>query len=344
MESCLKVLFIQTAFIGDAILMTSMVESWSAAHPNDEIHVCVRKGNEGLFRGHPFVHEVWVWDKTGGVVSRYWKLFQLARRIRQRAFDAVFTPHRHASSGWLTVFSGANIRSAFSSHPLAKAMTHLVSHRMEAGWHEVDRNHELIAPWVEGKNLPRLHPNPLDLERAATVLADHDAGIVFAPLSQWGTKQWPLEQWQALILQVNQEHPQWKIVLMGGREDALELDAFADRLCLPQATVVAGWGLLEAAALMKRARAVVTNDSGPLHLASAVNAPTVAIFCSTSPDFGFGPLATHSRVVETTEALPCRPCGLHGHPSCPEQHFRCGTGVQVRQVGEAIDELLNEPA
>ena len=74
------------------------------------------------------------------------------------------------------------------------------------------------------------------------------------------------------------------------------------------------------------------NDSGPLHIASAMNAPVTAVFCSTVPAFGFGPLRANGRVVETTENLTCRPCGLHGYKACPQGHFRCALDVEVGLV------------
>ena len=74
------------------------------------------------------------------------------------------------------------------------------------------------------------------------------------------------------------------------------------------------------------------NDSAPMHLCSAVGAPVTAVFCSTVPAFGFGPLSPVSFVVETREALACRPCGLHGHAACPLGHFRCAYGIEVEQL------------
>ncbi len=71
------------------------------------------------------------------------------------------------------------------------------------------------------------------------------------------------------------------------------------------------------------------NDSAPLHIASAMNAPVTAVFCSTVPAFGFGPLRENGRVVETKEKLDCRPCGLHGYKACPKGHFRCALGIDV---------------
>jgi heptosyltransferase-2 len=90
--------------------------------------------------------------------------------------------------------------------------------------------------------------------------------------------------------------------------------------------------LLQSAALMSKAEMNYTNDSGPLHLSSAMNAPTTAVFCSTIPEFGFGPLSDVSKIVETTIDLPCRPCGLHGHKKCPQSHFKCGISIQIDQL------------
>lgn len=74
------------------------------------------------------------------------------------------------------------------------------------------------------------------------------------------------------------------------------------------------------------------NDSGSMHMASAMNAPTTAVFCSTVPDFGFGPLSEHAKIVQTTEKLDCRPCGLHGFNKCPKGHFNCANTITISQL------------
>jgi heptosyltransferase-2 len=89
---------------------------------------------------------------------------------------------------------------------------------------------------------------------------------------------------------------------------------------------------LESAALMKHAVMNYVNDSAPLHLASATDAPVTAVFCSTIPAFGFGPLSSNSRVIETIEDLECRPCGLHGYKVCPRGHFKCANIAAERIV------------
>ena len=94
--------------------------------------------------------------------------------------------------------------------------------------------------------------------------------------------------------------------------------------------------LLDSAALMKNARRVFVNDSAPLHLASSMNARTTAIFCSTIPAFGYSPLADDSKVVDVGSSLGCRPCGLHGHKSCPMGHFKCSEDIEIHKILETI--------
>ena len=84
---------------------------------------------------------------------------------------------------------------------------------------------------------------------------------------------------------------------------------------------------------------LVTNDSAPLHLASAMATPTVALFGPTVPTFGFGPLAPRHRVMETT-GLDCRPCHAHGPATCPLGHFKCMRDLPAALVAAAVREML----
>jgi heptosyltransferase-2 len=143
----------------------------------------------------------------------------------------------------------------------------------------------------------------------------------------WFTKEFPEEKWVELIDQLN---PERNIFLMGGPSDVELCQRIKQESIHSNITILAGeLNFLQSAALMKEARMNYVNDSGPLHLASAVNASVTAIFCSTIPEFGFGPLSDNSRVVQTREKLECRPCGLHGKKSCPEKHFKCAYTIDV---------------
>jgi len=127
--------------------------------------------------------------------------------------------------------------------------------------------------------------------------------------------------------------PEIKIYFLGSGNDTLACQHIIETSHHPNAFNLSGkLNFLESAALMEHATMNFVNDSAPQHLASAVNAPVTSIFCSTVPEFGFGPLSDDSVIIETTEKLSCRPCGLHGYRACPEKHFKCALTIQTEQL------------
>ena len=145
--------------------------------------------------------------------------------------------------------------------------------------------------------------------------------VTISPTSVWFTKQWPAEKWVKLI---NVLPKNIKVFLLGAPTDKDVCGQIATQSNHPLVEVKAGeLSLLQSAALMKNAQMNYVNDSAPLHLASSMNAPVTALFLSTVPSFGFTPLSDKSSVLETSEKLACRPCGLHGKSACPLGHFKC---------------------
>jgi len=123
------------------------------------------------------------------------------------------------------------------------------------------------------------------------------------------------------------------VYILGGKGDQAFCEDIINKTIAKTSINLAGQlNLLESAALMEKAERNFVNDSGPLHIASAMNAPVTAFFCSTMLNFGFGPLSDDSKVLETTEVLECRPCGLHGHKSCPKGHFKCGYSIDLELI------------
>ncbi len=312
-----KILLIQTAFLGDVVLATALVEKLRRAYPEAAIDFLLRRGNEGLLTGHPHLRQVLVFDKK----EKWRSLRRLVRAIRRERYDLVVNAQRFLSSGILAVASGAREVVGFDKNPLSFLYDRKAPHLIGAGdppQHEVARNQALIAHLTGPEPArPRLYPSAAAYEK---VPAGTDY-ICIAPTSVWYTKQWPAERWIALIDALPADH---EIHLLGGPADR-EACAYIQRESRhPRIRNRAGeLSLLESAALMQHARMNYANDSAPVHLASATDAPVTAIFCSTVPAFGFGPLSSRSRVVETEHDLPCRPCGLHGYRACPEGHFRC---------------------
>ncbi|SOD93566.1 glycosyltransferase family 9 protein [Spirosoma fluviale] len=340
-----RFLIIQTAFIGDVILATAMLEQLHEAYPTAVLDLLVRKGNEGLLANHPFLNEVLIWDKkgTGGPFAKYRNLWQLLDVIRGHQYTAVFNLQRYATTGMLTVLSNAEMTIGFDKNPLARFYTHQVEHRFEPGVHEVDRNAGLLrALGVRGGFVrrPKLYPSQADYQ--AVKPYQHHPYICIAPMSVWFTKQYPVERWIELI----QLLPETTTVyLLGAPTDASACEAIRAKT-EPGRNVVSLAGklsLLQSAALQQNAVMNYVNDSAPLHLCSAMNAPTTAIFCSTVPEFGFGPLADVSRVVQTPEQLDCKPCSLHGRLRCPLGHFACAWGIRLDELANLSRQKSDQP-
>jgi len=103
-------LIIQTAFIGDVILATPIIEKLHRHYPDAAIDVLVRKGNESLLEEHPKLREVLIWDKKQ---RKYRHLFKLASEIRARRYDEIINVQRFAASGFLTAFSQSKKKTGF---------------------------------------------------------------------------------------------------------------------------------------------------------------------------------------------------------------------------------------
>jgi len=396
-------LVIQTAFLGDAVLASALLEKLHAFFPDAAIDLVVRKGNDGLYAGHPFLRKLYVWDKRNG---KNRDLFRLVKEFREQRYDHVINAQRFFSTGLMTVLSGGKETIGYDKNPLSFLFSRKVKHAipdwkalqgsyssgspsgdpegaLQASFkHEVDRLNDLIEHLTDGERpMPRLYPTAEAREKVRITLdsrliatassgpleedpagsAPHPQGppsapsgspkgdpvgsahpqgplretlredggyVTIAPASVWFTKQWPPEKWIELIKLVPADR---RVLLIGGPGDAALCERIAQKA--GRGEVLAGkLSLLETAALMEDAAMNYVNDSGPLHITSAMNAPVTAVFCSTVPAFGFGPLRPNGRVVQYKGPLYCRPCGLHGHKTCPEGHFKCAVDIGVREV------------
>jgi heptosyltransferase-2 len=165
------------------------------------------------------------------------------------------------------------------------------------------------------------------------LLAAQDAArplVALAPGSVWGTKRWP--HYPELAARIAER---CRIAIVGSADDAAAAADIA-RSAAAQGVVDATGklSLLASAELIGRADLLVTNDSSPQHLASAMSTPTITIFGPTVPAFGFGPLAPNSSTLGHP-TLPCRPCHHHGPPTCPLGHWKC-----MRELGVDVVEAV----
>ena len=335
-----KFLVIQTAFIGDVVLATALIEKLHAHFPDARIDFLLRKGNEALLTGHPWLHEVLVWDKKKNKLANLWRL---ARRIRRTKYDTLINVQRFAATGLLTAASGAVETIGFDKNPLSFLFTqkipHIVSDGSGVSLHEIDRNQQLIRAFTDERPAkPRLYPTVADYEKVRPYQGK--PYITVSPASVWFTKQYPPEKWAAFLRLVPADHV---IYLLGAPSDMALcgkikglVETAGDGAGAPMVVLAGQLSFLQSAALMKEAAMNYVNDSAPMHFASAVNAPVTAVYCSTIPAFGFGPLSDALFIVEIKEPLDCRPCGLHGYRACPRGHFNCAYKIEEAQLLQTL--------
>lgn len=327
-----KILIIQTAFTGDVVLATALIEKLHDFYPDARIDFLVRKGNEGLLKEHPFLNEVLIWNKKENKLRN---LFALLKRIRKNKYDKVITLQRFASTGILTGFSNATERIGFDKNPISFLFTKKVAHDFKKNIHEVERNNKLIEDFTDAAfNKPKLYPSAKD--EADILQYTHEPYVCMTPASVWFTKQYPEQKWIDLI-----DHfpKQYNIFLLGGNDDKELCERIKSKTSNPKVEVFAGkLNFLSSTALMKSAKMNYTNDSAPLHFASATDSPVTAVFCSTIPEFGFYPLSDKSIIVQTLVSLPCKPCTLHGRKECPLGHFKCAETIETSQLLVALNE------
>jgi heptosyltransferase-2 len=267
-----KILVIQTAFIGDVVLATSLIENLHQQFPASKIDILVRKGNESLFHAHPFLNQVLVWDKKN---NKYHNWVALLFKIRSCKYDVVINAQRFAATGAWTALSKAKIKIGFDKNPFSFLFTHAVVHQFsEKGQHEIDRNHQLLSTLFEAKvAMPKLYPTESD--EMAVIHYQQTPYLCIAPASVWFTKQFSLEKWVDLINALPFKGP---IYLIGGPGDKLLCDQILQKINRKSVVNLAGrLSFLASAALQKKAVLNYVNDSAPMHFASAMNAPVVAV-------------------------------------------------------------------
>lgn len=333
-DSSKNILIIQTAFIGDTILASHFARALKDLYPHSKIHFFLRKGNESVIEGLPTIEKTWVWDKKGGKTRN---LFRLISELREIKFDMVFNLHRHFNSGLVSAFMRSPFKAGFKQNPLSAFYTRKINHQIPdpRGWHEVQRNLELIPNYKISDNSKIYKPELPIKEKNKAKVAQYTTGdyFVIAPASVWFTKAWSEYKYRELTGELVKRG---KVFFIGAPTDKELCDRI--RKDFPNTENLCGMlNLLDSAALMEKAKRVFVNDSAPLHLASCVNAKTTAIFCSTVPEFGYTPLADDSVVVDTGKTLSCRPCGLHGHKACPLGHFKCSEDIEIQRVLETIN-------
>ncbi len=335
------ILIIQTAFAGDLVLTTPLIEEAAAMYPGVPVDVLCIPSTAPLLGNHPLIRRCIVYDKKNGDP----KLPTLLRALAKENYTLCLCPHRSFRSAMLARATKAPRRISFDRSAAPWLFTETVPY--QPLWHEADRVLSLLTHGDRpdsGRRRPRLYPSESDRASAKALQpAFGGAYVCVAPGSVWATKRWTEKGFAEVVRHFASSRP---VFLLGGREDRELCDRIANRAraASPDGSArilnTAGdLAFLVSAALIEGAGVVISNDSAPVHLASAMDTPVVEIFGATDPAFGFTPYGVPHRIV-MKEGLDCRPCAIHGAKECPIGTFECMKELAPARVIEAAEELL----
>ena len=341
-----KTLVIRFSSIGDVVLSTPLLRGLRRRFPDGQIDYATRTEYAELVRSNQNLNHTYEFDASGGFEG----LRMLKKQIRDHHYDLIVDIHDSLRSKYLRSLHGPMV-TVVNKRAVQRSM--LVNFKKNV-YKEVipvaDRYIEAVKDLGisnDGKGL-ELHIPDETLSgvsgKVATLkLNQYEKVIGLCPGARHFTKRWPPERFARVGAACAQKGDS-KVLLFGGTED----ETICNQICWDinnqagseRASSFCGrLGLLETAAAMEYCDVVITNDTGLMHIASAMHRKIIAIFGSTVREFGFFPQTPEAVVLED-RGLACRPCSHIGRSECPEKHFKCMLDIQPDEVYSRAKAML----
>jgi heptosyltransferase-2 len=310
-----RVLIIDTAWVGDVVFTTALVEAAKRLWPEVSVSILVSPRGAGIVRLHPHIHEVIVYDKAKS--ERGLSAFlALGRRLRERTFDWVLCAHPSFRSAWLTRMTKAPMRVGYEAAWAPLCFTHTSANDLAVEPFHVERRLNLLRALglaVEDTGIHVTIP-PEATKFAARFLKGAKVSpplLGLIPGSAWATKRWPASRFHELAMSAS-TRLNAQCLIFAGKEDAIPFRTIVEGI-EPEPILVLGEALEHAAALLSRCQWVVGNDTGLSYLAMAVGGPAVRVlYGSTQVNFRFR--APHQAIMAGVPCC-CRRTG-HGRRKC----------------------------
>ena len=301
-----KILIVKPSSLGDVVHSLPFLNAMHSCFPGAAVHWVIAEGLEGLLDGHPMVSRCIVirkdlWKKISRAGSTLKEIRELYRDLRAERYDLAVDLQGLLRSGLITMATHAPVRIGFAEAREGSRFFYTTKVKGGKGIHAVDR-YMKVAAELGCDEREILFPFPSSRGNVGMKRMGHasEQYAVLVPGARWKTKIWPAENFGRVAAAL----PVRSFVIGSGGERGI-----AERVVAAsagKAFSLAGEtdlpGLIE---LMRRARVVITNDSGPMHIAAALNVPVIAIFGPTSPVLT-GPYGRGHVVLQSHE--PCSPC------------------------------------
>lgn len=336
----MKILIIRLGSLGDVILTTAIPGLIKEMFPHASIDFLVKKDFSAVLENNPAIDEILCLDNKGehkGAAG----LFRIIGSLKKRGYSHIIDLHSNLRSRVISTF----LKSTVMRYDKQILKRRLLKKGLKADTvHTVEAYTGALAGFgiAPSKVSPLISISKEESDKAKNRLKAMEVGeeellVGFNAGAKWPTKMWPEESFAELGRMLS-EKTGCRVIIFGGPEEKDLGERLSEKIGHGALSLAGHTGLRESAALMEKCRLFVSNDSGPMHMATAVGIPVIAIFGPTVKGFGFFPLGDKNRIVE--KDIACRPCSLHGGPKCPEGHFRCMKDIGVEEVfKEAMDEL-----
>jgi heptosyltransferase-2 len=327
-----NLLAVRFSSIGDVLLITPLLRAIRRRHPAARITILTKSAHAALLEDNPNIDEVIAFGPGDSLPA-------LAARIRSAGYSHLLDLHGNLRSRVLRALAPG----PWQGYPKYRAARALLIHgkRNRYPLHRpVAERYFAAARGLDVR--PDGEPPDFCLGPNAVTEATawlHQAGlggnralVAVAPGAAHATKRWPVEHWRRLVDRVVAAG--MDVVVVGGPADGPIAEEVAAGRGERSRSVAGLFGLQATGAMLRRAKALVSGDTGVMHMASGVGTPVVALFGPTVEAFGFFPYTRRAEVIQLD--LPCRPCSSHGGPKCPLDHHHCLTLIAPDTVYAAL--------
>lgn len=326
----LRILIIRLSSMGDIILTTALVRMLRNKFPKATIDFLCAKQFSEIFAHNPHLNSVLKYDKgksSSDIISwrnkhikqygKYDIIIDLQNNLRSKIFrGGIFEDYYEIKKNRFRKLGLVFFKKRFGQ-----------SKQIPDTYFESIRSLELnddgygLELWLKKDKKEYTH-NRIDKKKYRK--------IAFAPGAHHFTKRWPPEKFIGLISLVKEKYKQAEIVLVGGKADKAITDVILAKTDMNIIDCTSSASILKTAEVIDECDLLITNDTGVMHIAAARQVPIIAIFGSTTTDFGFAPYRSQFKIVE--EELACRPCTHIGRSDCPKNHFKCMMDIEPERV------------
>lgn len=332
----MKILILRFSSIGDIVLTTPVVRCVRNKYPDAEIHYATKQAFASIMQHNPYINKVHVLGDS---------ILDLVGELKKEKFDFVIDLHHNQRTLLVKTMLGAK-SDAFDKLNVEKWL--MVNFKIDKlpKVHIVDRyvdTCKAMGVVNDGKGLDYFIVREDEVDIATLPQPFHSGYIAWVIGAKQNTKRFPVEKIIATLK--NTHFPDVPVMLLGGEEDMAEANTIYDACSgkVQLFNAVGQYKLNQSASLVQQAKAVITNDTGLMHIAAAYKRPIISLWGNTIPQFGmyayYGSNNVQQRILEV-KGLNCRPCSKLGYNKCPKVHFKCMNNISETLVVDALKDLL----